>query len=186
MPIRVDRARLKSERLNRGWSQDHLAEASGVSARTIQRLERGGAGAPASLMALAAAMSLPMSALIAPASPVRRITPLTILPDIGPSLDRYRRLGFAQVETDDPGCVGLRAGNTYLILCTAAFMAGDYRADSIAPLTGRTIPYIWVASVDEAKKAYARVVEDVVTRANTIEALVGSGEEWAVLAETMA
>ena len=36
-------------RLQRGWSQQQLAEASGLSARTIQRIE---AGQPASLESL--------------------------------------------------------------------------------------------------------------------------------------
>lgn len=184
MPIRVNYHRLKSERCGRGWSQDHLAEASGVSVRTVQRLERGGSAAPASLMAVAAAMALPLGALTVPHDPARRVTPLTILPDIGPSLTRYRSLGFTPVETEDPGCVGMRAGNTYLILCTLTFMTGDFRVGSVAPLAGRTIPYIWVESVEAAKTAFARVVEEVVSRAGTREALVEDGGQWAILAET--
>lgn len=183
MSIRVNRLRLKSERRGRGWSQDHLAEASGVSVRTVQRLERDGIAAPASLMAVAAAMALPLEAFTVPHGPARRVTPLTILPDIGPSLARYRSLGFTPVETEHPGCVGLRAGNTYLILCTSAFMTGDFQAGSIAPLVGWTIPYIWVESVVAAKTAFARVVEEVVTRAGSREALVEEGGQWAILAE---
>lgn len=105
------------------------------------------------------AMALPFETLTAPPSPARRITPLTILRDISPSLARYQGLGFTPVDTDDPGCVGLRAGNTYLILCTLAFMNGDFQAESIAPLLGRTIPYVWVDSVDTAKLAFARMVD---------------------------
>ncbi len=184
MPIHINRGRLTSERQRRGWSQEHLAGASGVSVRTVQRLERGGAAAPASLMALAAALALPFEALAGSTGMARRVTPLTILPDIGPSLARYRGLGFAVIETENPGCVGLRAGPSYLILCTTTFMAGDFRGGTVATLEGRTIPYIRVDSLNRATGAYSRLAELVTTRAGTREALVEDNGEWAILAET--
>ena len=186
MPTHVNRSRLTSERRRRGWSQEHLAEASGVSVRTVQRLERGSAAAPASLMAVAAALALPFEALAGSEGMARRVTPLSILSDIGPSLARYRKLGFAIIETEDPGCVGLRAGPSHMILCSTAFMAGDFPGGTVAALEGRTIPYIWVESVERAKDAYPRLAELVTTRAGTREALVEDAGEWAILAETPA
>lgn len=41
-------------RLQRGWSQEQLADLSGLSVRTIQRIERGGGASVESLKALAA------------------------------------------------------------------------------------------------------------------------------------
>ncbi|MEI7443675.1 MAG: 2TM domain-containing protein [Burkholderiales bacterium] len=41
-------------RLQRGWSQEQLADLSGLSVRTIQRIERGGSASVESLKALAA------------------------------------------------------------------------------------------------------------------------------------
>jgi transcriptional regulator with XRE-family HTH domain len=41
-------------RLQRGWSQEQLADLSGLSVRTIQRIERGGSASIESLKALAA------------------------------------------------------------------------------------------------------------------------------------
>ncbi|WP_353860731.1 helix-turn-helix transcriptional regulator [Azospirillum formosense] len=186
MSTHVNRSRLTSERRRRGWSQEHLAEASGISVRTVQRLERSGAATPASLMAMAAALALPFEALAASTGMARRVTPLTILPNIAPSLARYRSLRFALIETEDPGCVGLRAGPSQMILCSTAFMAGDFQSGSLAALEGWTIPYIWVESVDRAKDAYARLAELVTTRAGTREALVEDAGEWAILAETPA
>lgn len=43
---------LRRLRLGRGWSQEHLAEVSGLSVRTIQRIENGGQPGLASLAAL--------------------------------------------------------------------------------------------------------------------------------------
>ena len=45
-------------RLQRGWSQEQLAEVSGVSVRTVQRLERGQPGSPETLKALAAVFDI--------------------------------------------------------------------------------------------------------------------------------
>lgn len=45
---------IRSLRTERGWSQEQLAEISGVSTRTIQRIERGGKASLESLKCLAA------------------------------------------------------------------------------------------------------------------------------------
>ncbi len=50
-------------RLERGWSQEQLAEASGLSVRTIQRIERGQAPGLESLKALAAVFEVDVSDL---------------------------------------------------------------------------------------------------------------------------
>lgn len=55
-------------RTDRGWSQEHLAEAAGISLRTVQRIETGLAAAPDTLQALAAAFQVE-SALLAAAQP---------------------------------------------------------------------------------------------------------------------
>ena len=43
MHMRVDGQRVKALRLQQSWSQELLAEQAGVSQRTIQRMEVGGA-----------------------------------------------------------------------------------------------------------------------------------------------
>ena len=53
-------------RLQRGWSQEQLADISGLSTRTIQRLERGAAPSLESLKALGAAFGVDLSALKEP------------------------------------------------------------------------------------------------------------------------
>lgn len=185
MTISVNPARLRAERRRRGWSQDHLAGASGVSVRTIQRLEQGRAATPSSIMALSAAMDLSMADLTTRTSPVRRVTPLTILDEIGPGIARYCTLGFTMVETGHPGCIGLRAGNTALILCSTDFMTSHFHIETIKPLVGLTIPYIWVDSLAQAIAAWDRVIETVSTDAGTRESLVEATGQHAILAETV-
>ena len=49
---------LKKPRLEKGWSQEQLADISGVSARTVQRLEKGEKPGMETLKALAAAFDV--------------------------------------------------------------------------------------------------------------------------------
>lgn len=53
-------------RLQRGWSQEQLAEASGLSVRTVQRLERGQPASLESLNALAAVFEIDLNRLKEP------------------------------------------------------------------------------------------------------------------------
>jgi transcriptional regulator with XRE-family HTH domain len=53
-------------RLQRGWSQEQLAEVSGLSVRTVQRLERGQSGSLESLNALAAVFEIDLNRLKEP------------------------------------------------------------------------------------------------------------------------
>lgn len=54
-------------RLQRGWSQEQLADVSGVSVRTIQRLERGQPGSLETLKALAAVFDVDIDQIQGPA-----------------------------------------------------------------------------------------------------------------------
>ena len=53
-------------RLKRGWSQEQLAELSGLSVRTVQRLERGQTASVESLKALASVFEVDFSTLKEP------------------------------------------------------------------------------------------------------------------------
>jgi transcriptional regulator with XRE-family HTH domain len=69
-------------RLQRGWSQEQLAEVSGLSVRTIQRLERGQPGSLESLKALAAVFEIDLNRLQEPAVDTPQAAP--IRPDVRP------------------------------------------------------------------------------------------------------
>lgn len=60
---------IREARAARAWPQEQLAEAAGVSLRTVQRVERGAPCAKETLQALAAALGLETGALVA-AAPV--------------------------------------------------------------------------------------------------------------------
>ena len=55
---------IKTRRLDKGWSQEHLAQVSGLSTRTIQRIEAGQKPGLDSLQALAAVFETDTATLI--------------------------------------------------------------------------------------------------------------------------
>ena len=63
MEMRVDSNLIRSERENRGWSQDHLARVAGLSLRTIQRIEKTGSASLESVTALASVLSVEVADL---------------------------------------------------------------------------------------------------------------------------
>lgn len=58
--------RIRCLRQDRGWSQEHLSEAAGLSLRTIQRVEKGTRFSDATARALAAAFDIPLDTLLLP------------------------------------------------------------------------------------------------------------------------
>jgi transcriptional regulator with XRE-family HTH domain len=194
MPIGVDAASTRHERFHRRWSQEDLAAASGISVRTIQRLESGEPVALATLSAVAAAFEESPSnrnaALStdqeASHSPVRRVTPLSIVSQIEPVLRAYLAMGFAKVPTEHDGCVGVKAGETHLILATAQFLVSEFGGAAIRSLAGNTIPYVYVESIERARGTLprsARTIGEVWTHYRTREALIRFRKHHFILAE---
>ena len=56
--MKIDPGRLRQLREQRAWSQEQLAEVAGLSVRTVQRAESGGAASLETRMALAAALGM--------------------------------------------------------------------------------------------------------------------------------
>jgi transcriptional regulator with XRE-family HTH domain len=67
MDMKVDSQRIREERLRRAWSQDHLAQVSGLGLRTVQRIESSGAASHESIAALASVLEVPVAELLSPA-----------------------------------------------------------------------------------------------------------------------
>lgn len=56
--MRINTHRIRSEREKRAWSQDHLAEVSGLGIRTVHRIEKTGIASLESVKALASVFEL--------------------------------------------------------------------------------------------------------------------------------
>ena len=89
---------LRKLRLDKGWSQEQLAEISGVSTRTIQRIERGKTASLESLKCLAAVFETEINEL-------REDTPMTDTPN--PTLTEEDRAALEKMrewmQYDDKG-----------------------------------------------------------------------------------
>ena len=80
MQMKLDVERLKKLREARGWSQEQLAGAAGVSVRTVQRAESDGTASRETKVCLAAALDVPHESLEAKLSdpPANRRAPAKI------------------------------------------------------------------------------------------------------------
>jgi HTH-type transcriptional regulator, competence development regulator len=74
---------VKTMRLEKAWSQEQLADASGISVRTIQRLEQGQPASLETVKALAACFQVPAAlfSASAPHQPSEEPMTATALPD---------------------------------------------------------------------------------------------------------
>ena len=63
MDVQVDGDLIRAEREKRAWSQEHLAGAAGIGARTVQRIESTGVASYESARAISAALEIPVGKL---------------------------------------------------------------------------------------------------------------------------
>ena len=63
MDMKVDSSYIKAQRARRAWSQEHLAEVTGLGLRTIQRIEKTGAASYESARSLAAVFEIDVADL---------------------------------------------------------------------------------------------------------------------------
>ena len=61
--MKVIKSLIRQEREKRAWSQEHLAHATGLGLRTIQRIESSGVASAESALALASVFDLPVEAM---------------------------------------------------------------------------------------------------------------------------
>ncbi len=72
MEMKINAEKIIEERKVRAWSQQHLAHASAVSLRTIQRVENNGSGSLETVKALASCFELEVIKLFQPAVPLKK------------------------------------------------------------------------------------------------------------------
>jgi transcriptional regulator with XRE-family HTH domain len=74
MEMIINAEKVIAERKIRAWSQQHLADASAVSLRTIQRVENNGSGSLETIKALASCFELDVAMLFEPESKIETVT----------------------------------------------------------------------------------------------------------------
>jgi len=93
---------IKDLRLERGWSQEQLADCLGLSVRTVQRLENGQTPGLESAKALAAVFERQVSDFLpAPKPEDPAMTPTTNTPPAVPVIDEALRQAVAREEREE-------------------------------------------------------------------------------------
>lgn len=128
--MQVNRQRVRQLRQAKGWSQEHLAQVSGLHLRTIQRLEAGGNMSNESLHALAAVFEVPAETLLMP-------TASTSVSTEQPSADpNLMELGSKELGSKEPGSAEPGSDKTAspLQLIKQGFVAGlDFTSTASRP-----------------------------------------------------
>jgi transcriptional regulator with XRE-family HTH domain len=62
--MKINGEAVRALREQKSWSQEHLANASGLSVRTVQRVEMDNVASPETRLALAAALDVPVAVLM--------------------------------------------------------------------------------------------------------------------------
>lgn len=181
---------LRDRRAKKSWTQEHLAEASGISLRTIQRIESGCPARADTILALAGALDIDAAGLAATsrdeAADLLRCTPLQIVETIEEAISEAHRMGFSILETADPGCVGLRAGRSYKILVSRTHIATAHGDAIAAEMVGRVVDYLHVADLEIFIDRMGRCCDDpVITGYGTREAIFQGRDGWMIAAELL-
>jgi DNA-binding XRE family transcriptional regulator len=84
MEMKVDSSHIKGQRERRAWSQEHLAQVTGLGLRTIQRIEKTGTASYESARSLAAVFDVDVAELrVAEAAPVQPRISVPLRPFLG-------------------------------------------------------------------------------------------------------
>lgn len=116
----------------------------------------------------------------------RRATPMYLVDDMAEARERYAGLGFEIRPTDDPGCVGVSAGPTSIILVDRHYAARTLPARAVLLLEQRSALYIWVESLEASRPGLRGVLLGETNLAGLREWAVESDYGLMVLAETRA
>ena len=120
--MNIDVEKLKKLREGRGWSQQQLAEAAGISVRTVQRAERDGVASRETKICLAAALDVPHGELEAPEQPR---SPAAIRAAPMPSaFERALATYYQSRQLRAANAVGIAAG-TFVFSAVAGGLSAD-------------------------------------------------------------
>lgn len=109
--MKIDPARIRAMRVEKGWSQENLAALAGVSVRTIQRIETRGVISLESRMALASAFGIDVKALSLQARPQTQVPAKAPAPEPAPDY----ATGMARAPA--AGRARMRPWGMYMLVC---------------------------------------------------------------------
>ena len=133
MDMKIDSSYIRAQRARRAWSQEHLAEVTGLGLRTIQRIEKTGAASYESARSLAAVFEIDVADL--------RVAPPVVVEPRRVSLSMRQVLGV----------VGALVTGGALLVTTSTFAADKVLMDLSVAVDSKT---------DEDQSLSTKVVVD--------------------------
>lgn len=183
----TDGPKLRALREAKGWTQECLAERTGLSPRSIQRGEQGAPLALASLARLAEIFQVTPGYFknrTGNTKMILRTTPMTILADINDSIAYYRNLGAEIIDADMPDCAGVKIAGTPWIFVSKLLLKQHFSETTVEILAGNTVPYVYVRQFqEELLPAGAEIIEQATTDWGTQEWVVKSANHAMVFAQ---
>ena len=146
MDMKIDSEVVKALRLKRAWSQEQLAAASGLSLRTIQRIEKSGVAANESVQSLAAVFEVSVDAL--------RLTPTRAL--AGTRFDRHIRIGLGFLSGAMAGLLLTVGGTASAVDYTVRSFLNGTQTAARTETRGDLRP-VTVSVTDAQSREHARV-----------------------------
>lgn len=113
-----------------------------------------------------------------------RVSALLVTDDFTGVSEFYEGLGFEQVATGDPTCVGFVAGSTGVILTDRDFAARCWGLPVMEEVAGRWVPYIYFDHLPDADP-FGQVIADTVTGEGTRELVLRTASGPIVLVERL-
>jgi transcriptional regulator with XRE-family HTH domain len=189
MRQRVEVSKIRALRESRGWTQEDLAEQSGLSPRSVQRFEQGSRATKESIKRLAAVFQIEPDILQdshRAQKPFLRVTPLTVLPDIRATLEYYTQNGGELIDVGTDQCAGIKCARAYWLFITDTLLKEHFTAKIVSQLIGSTVPYIYVRQFYPALLAGgAKILEEAKTGWGTIERVAHQGDHLMFFAERL-
>ncbi len=132
------------------------------------------------------AYSSPSNLAYRPVPHPQRVTPLFLVDDMRTARRRYTALGFDVVETGDPHYVGMRAGDTGIILATPEHAERTMPSEIFETLKKGPVLYIWVESIDVIRNHLVDpIIDERVTDYGTWELFAESRVGPVIFAERL-
>lgn len=180
MARQTNGSKIRALREAKGWTQEALAQRSGLSPRSIQRGEQGAPLALASLSRLAALFQVKpddFKTITGEATIILRTTPMTILAEIHESVDYYRQMGAEIMDAGTPDCAGVKIAGAPWIFISTSLLKHHFSEPTAQSLAGNTVPYVYVRQFQESLlPTGSKIIEQATTDWGT--------QEWIVQAPT--
>lgn len=116
----------------------------------------------------------------------KNATPLYVVDDMASAQRRFGAMGFEMFDTRDEGSIGMKAGESHIILVDESHAQRSMPPEVMASFKHGPALFVWVDSIDETRTRIADpVIGEMVTGYGTWELFVESRIGLIIFAEKL-